>query len=89
MISFIIGLVIEGAIFGALLRAILPGEQQWTIGQTIGVGVVGWLALGILFRMVVGVIAGLVISLLVLPTLLILGGGAVYLIRRRGGALPR
>jgi hypothetical protein len=83
MIRFIVGLCIEGAIFGAVVRAILPGEQDWSIGQTIGVGVVGWLALGILFRVVLGVVAGLVLPLL------LLGGVALYFSRRRGGALPR
>ena len=83
MIRFIIGLCIEGAIFGAVIRAILPGEQDWSVGQTIGTGVVAWLALGILFRVVLGVVAGLVLPLL------LLGGAALYISRRRGGALPR
>ncbi|HKN39486.1 MAG TPA: hypothetical protein VJ456_10290 [Acidimicrobiia bacterium] len=83
MIRFLIGLFLEGLIFGAVVRAILPGEQNWTIGQTIAVGVIGWVALGILFRVVLGVVAGLVLPLL------LLGGAALYLSRRRGGALPR
>jgi hypothetical protein len=83
MIRFIIGLCIEGAIFGAVIRAVLPGEQHWSVGQTIGIGVVGWVVLGILFRVVLGVVAGLVLPLL------LLGGVALYLSRRRGGALPR
>jgi len=83
MIRFLIGLFLEGLIFGAVVRAILPGEQNWTIGQTIAVGVIGWVALGILFRVMLGVVAGLVLPLL------LLGGAALYLSRRRGGALPR
>jgi len=83
MIRFIIGLVFEGAIFGAVVRAILPGEQNWTIGQTLGVGVVGWVVLGIVFKVVLGVVAGLILPLL------LLGGAALYLSRHRGGALPR
>ena len=83
MIRFIIGLCIEGAIFGAVIRAILPGEQNWAIGQTLGVGVVGWVVLGIVFKVVLGVVAGLILPLL------LLGGAALYLSRRRGGALPR
>jgi len=83
MIRFLIGLFLEGLIFGAVVRAILPGEQNWTIGQTIAIGVIGWVALGILFRVVLGVVAGLVLPLL------LLGGAALYLSRRRGGALPR
>ena len=66
-----------------VIRAILPGEQDWSVGQTIGTGVVAWLALGILFRVVLGVVAGLVLPLL------LLGGAALYISRRRGGALPR
>jgi len=83
MIRFLIGLFLEGLIFGAVVRAILPGEQNWTIGQTIAIGVIGWVALGILFRVVLGLVAGLVLPLL------LLGGAALYLRRRRGGALPR
>jgi len=71
MIRFLIGLFLEGLIFGAVVRAILPGEQNWTIGQTIAIGVISW------------VVAGLVLPLL------LLGGAALYLSRRRGGALPR
>ncbi|HKN92229.1 MAG TPA: GlsB/YeaQ/YmgE family stress response membrane protein [Acidimicrobiia bacterium] len=83
MIRFLIGLFLEGLIFVAVVRAILPGEQNWTIGQTIAIGVISWVALGILFRVVLGVVAGLVLPLL------LLGGAALYLSRRRGGALPR
>ena len=49
----------------------------------LAVGVIGWVALGILFRVMLGVVAGLVLPLL------LLGGAALYLSRRRGGALPR
>jgi len=81
MIRFILGLCIEGAIGGVALRAILPGEQNWSIGQTFVIGLVAWLILGIVIRMVLGIVAGLI-----LPILLI-GGAAFYLSRRR--ALPR
>jgi len=47
MIRFIIGLCIEGLIGGVALRAILPGEQDWSIGQTVAIGVVTWLVVGI------------------------------------------
>jgi len=81
MIRFIIGLCIEGLIGGVALRAILPGEQDWSIGQTVAIGVVTWLVVGIAIRVVLGVVAGLI-----LPILLV-GGAALYLSRRR--ALPR
>jgi hypothetical protein len=81
MIRFILGLCIEGAIGGVALRAILPGEQNWSIGQTLLIGLAAWFILGILIRIVFGVVAGLI-----LPIVLI-GGAALYLSRRR--ALPR
>jgi hypothetical protein len=81
MIRFILGLVIEGLIGGVALRAILPGEQNWSIGQTLAIGIVAWLVIGIVIRVVLGVVAGLI-----LPILLI-GGAALYLSRKR--ALPR
>ncbi len=81
MIRFILGLCTEGAMGGVALRAILPGEQNWTIGQTFLIGLAAWLVLGIVIRIVLGVVAGLI-----LPIVLI-GGAALYLSRRR--ALPR
>ena len=63
------------------LRAILPGEQNWSIGQTLLIGLVAWFILGIVIRIVFGVVAGLI-----LPVVLI-GGAALYLSHRR--ALPR
>jgi hypothetical protein len=81
MIRFVVGLVLEGLLFGVAIRAILPGEQHWSVGQTIGIGVVGWLVLGLVLRAIFGVLAGLVLPLL------ILGGAALYFSRRR--ALPR
>ena len=81
MIRFIIGLCIEGLIGGAALRAILPGEQDWSLGQTFAIGLVTWLVVGLAIRVVLGVVAGLI-----LPIVLI-GGAVLYLNRRR--ALPR
>jgi len=81
MIRFIVGLCIEGLIGGVALRAVLPGEQNWSIGQTFAIGLVTWLVVGIVIRIVLGVVAGLI-----LPIVLI-GGAALYLSRRR--ALPR
>jgi hypothetical protein len=83
MIGFILGLLIQGALFGVALRAILPGEQQWTIGQTVGVGVVGWMVLGFVLRAIFGVLTGLVLPLL------ILGGVYLFVAQRRGGARRR
>ena len=80
MIGFVIGLCIQGLIFGVVLRAIIPGEQKWSIAQTVGIGVVGWLVIGFIFRAVFGVLAGLLIPLL------ILGGAYLFFASRRGGA---
>ena len=82
MIGFAVGLCIEGLVFGVALRAFLPGNQNWSIGRTLGTGVIGWLVLGFALRLIFGVLVGLLFPLV------ILGGGAWLLTRRRGGALP-
>ena len=71
MIGFVIGLLIQGALFGVALRAILPGEQTWTVPQTVGVGMVGWIILGFVLRAMFGALTGLLLPLLIL--------GGVYL----------
>jgi hypothetical protein len=83
MIGFVLGLLIQGAIFGVVLRALIPGEQQWSVGQTIGAGVVGWLVLGFVIRALLGAIFGLLIPLL------ILGGAYLFIMSRRGGTARR
>jgi hypothetical protein len=80
MIGFILGLLVQGALFGVALRAIIPGEQRWTIGQTVGVGIVGWLVLGFILRAIFGILTGLILPLL------ILGGVYLFVAQRRGGA---
>ena len=83
MIGFILGLLVQGALFGVALRAILPGEQRWTIAQTVGIGVVGWMVLGFVLRAIFGVLTGIVLPLL------ILGGVYLFVVQRRGGARRR
>lgn len=78
MIGTIVGLLIEGVIFGVVVRALIPGEQTWTIPQTVGVGVIGWLVLGIILKIIFGAFVALL-----LPVLLF--GGAFLLIRGRLG----
>lgn len=80
MVGFVLGLCIQGAIGGVVLRALLPGEQKWTIPQTLGIGLVAWLVTGFVFRALFGVVFGLI-----LPVVLI--GGIVWLVSRK--ALPR
>jgi len=83
MVRFLIGLFLEGLIAGAALRALIPGEQDWSIGKTIGIGLVSWLALGIILRIIFGALAALVLPLL------LLGGVYLYFAGRRGGAHRR
>ena len=80
MVGFVLGLVVQGLIFGVALRAILPGEQKWTIPQTLGIGVVGWLVVGFILKALFGMLVGLLIPLL------ILGGAYLFFVSRRGGA---
>jgi hypothetical protein len=83
MIGFVLGLLVQGALFGVALRAILPGEQRWTIGQTVGIGIVGWLVIGFFLRALFGALTGLVLPLL------ILGGAYLFVAQRRGGTTRR
>ena len=83
MFGFVLGLLVQGALFGVALRAILPGEQRWTMGQTVGIGVVGWLVIGFFLRALFGALTGLI------APLLILGGAYLYVAQRRGGARRR
>ena len=80
MIGFVLGLLVQGALFGVALRAILPGEQTWTVGQTVGIGIVGWMVLGFVLRAIFGVLAGLLLPLL------ILGGVYLWVSQKRGRA---
>ena len=80
MIGFVIGLLIQGALFGVAVRAILPGEQKWTVAQTVGIGIVGWMILGFVLRAVFGALTGLLLPLL------ILGGVYLWVTQKRGGA---
>ena len=83
MIGFILGLLVQGALFGVALRAVLPGEQSWTISQTVGIGIVGWMILGFVLRAIFGALTGLLLPLL------ILGGVYLWATARRGSARPR
>ena len=84
MVGFVVTLLIEGLIGGVALRAVLPGEQNWTIGQTLAIGVVTWFLVGLALQVLVGAIVGLVLPLLVV------GGLCLWVAsRRRGGARRR
>ena len=54
MIAFIIGMLIVGLIVGAIARLIMPGRDPMGIAGTIGLGVVGSLVGGFLWRALFG-----------------------------------
>lgn len=83
MFGFVLGLLVQGALFGVALRAVLPGEQRWTLAQTVGIGMVGWMVIGFVVRAVFGALTALVLPLLVL------GGVYLFFAQRRGGARRR
>ncbi|HKY74525.1 MAG TPA: hypothetical protein VJS45_00170 [Acidimicrobiia bacterium] len=83
MFGFVLGLLVQGALFGVALRAILPGEQRWTIAQTVGIGIVGWMVIGFFLRAIFGALTALILPLLVL------GGVYLFVAGRRGGARRR
>ena len=83
MIKVILGMLVQGALFGVALRAILPGEQRWTIAQTAGIGIVGYLVFGLVLKVIFGTLMALILPLLVL------GGVYLFVAQRRGGVRRR
>ena len=84
-IAVIIGLALMGALIGGLARLALPGPDPMSIGQTIGIGVLGSLIAGIAVSLATdgthgaGFLASFAVTVLL-----------VYLVRRsRGGRLDR
>ncbi len=80
MVGFVTGLLIQGALFGVAVRVVLPGEQRWTIPQTLGIGIAGSLVIGFILRVLFSAVVGLLVPLLVL------GGIYLFFAGRRGGA---
>ena len=67
IILFILLLIVQGLILGALARLILPGRDPMSIGQTILIGIVGSLVAGLLMRAITdaegaGFLASLVVT---------------------------
>jgi uncharacterized membrane protein YeaQ/YmgE (transglycosylase-associated protein family) len=82
LIFYLFWLAVIGLVVGALARLALPGKDPLTIPQTIGVGLAGSFAMGLLSLLLFGRdVAGLPLS--------ILGATVVmYFVRRsRGGGL--
>lgn len=83
MITFILFLLVWGAIIGGLGRLALPGPDPMSLGETVLIGVGSSLVAGVLFRLLFNSGAGIIGSVLVAT-------GAVYLLRgSRGGAISR
>ncbi|MGI8810748.1 MAG: GlsB/YeaQ/YmgE family stress response membrane protein [Acidimicrobiales bacterium] len=82
LIYFIIGLVITGAIFGALGRLAIPGPNPMSIGMTILVGIGGAFLGGL-----VGLLLG--VSGVLLFILQALGAAAIVYLMQRRGVRPR
>lgn len=76
MVGAVISIVLEGLLFGAFLRAVLPGEQKWTIPQTIVVGAVAWWIIGFFLRAIFG-------ALTTFAVWLVLMGAAAWVVSRR------
>ena len=83
LIAFILALVVQGLIVGALARLALPGRDPMSIPQTIGVGLAGSLIAGLLIyalsggREAPGFIGALLASIAIVD----------FIRRRRGGSL--
>jgi uncharacterized membrane protein YeaQ/YmgE (transglycosylase-associated protein family) len=83
MIGFIIAVIAEGLILGALARLALPGPDPMSIGQTILLGIAGALIAGIVAYLLFGAVPGFLLAFACTV-------GILYGIRRsRGGTLTR
>ena len=69
---FILVLVLEGLIVGALARLALPGPDPMGLLATIGLGLLGALVGGILSWLVLGHAGGIIVSILAATLLLYL-----------------
>ena len=69
---FILVLVLEGLIIGALARLALPGPDPMGILATIGLGLAGSFVGGILSWLILGHVGGILVSILAATLLLYL-----------------
>ena len=60
--GYIIGLIIAGAIVGALGRLFHPGRDPMGILLTIGIGIASLLIAGLIFHGAVGFIVGVIVA---------------------------
>jgi len=83
MLAFLLLLVLSGLIVGALARLALPGKDPMSIPMTIGIGIVGSVAAGLIWSVIFDDRGYAPFILSVVCTAAI-----VYFIRRsRGGGL--
>ena len=54
MIAYLVVLIIEGLLIGALARLALPGRDPFTWWQTLAIGLVGVLVSGLLYYALTG-----------------------------------
>jgi uncharacterized membrane protein YeaQ/YmgE (transglycosylase-associated protein family) len=60
--GYIIGLIIAGAIVGALGRLFHPGRDPMGILLTIGIGIASLVIAGLMFHGVLGFIVGVIVA---------------------------
>jgi len=80
MLVYIVALIVQGLILGALARLALPGKDPMSIPMTIGLGIAGSLIGGILVYVISGGRSAGGFFVAFLFTVLL-----VYLVRRRRG----
>jgi uncharacterized membrane protein YeaQ/YmgE (transglycosylase-associated protein family) len=82
-LAYLIVLLVQGLIFGALARLALPGKDPMSIPMTIGLGIAGSFIGGMIVYLVSGGRSGGGLFAAFLCTV-----GLVYLVRRsRGGSV--
>lgn len=82
MITYLVLLALSGLVVGALARLALPGRDPMSVWATMGIGIAGSFAAGLVSYFLMGREgAGILLSVL-------FATGIVYLVRRsRGGSL--
>lgn len=76
--GYIIGLIIAGAIVGALGRLFHPGRDPMGILLTIGIGIASLVIAGLIFHGVLGFIVGVIVAVVLVALVgrLMAGRGA-------------
>lgn len=80
MLLYLVALLLQGLIMGALARLALPGRDPMSIPMTIGIGITGSFLGGLLFYVISGGRSAGGFLVAFVSTVLL-----VYLVRRRRG----